>query len=174
MSKGVEGPRDYWGADELRRASDAELEAIRPPETRQYLRTIGLPIGSRSQALHLDFSTPVPWLQSLAPGLACLGRSGGTPLGLRDDGGIVLAGAHVQTFVNTSVVALGSFLVLYARFVEQAEATERVVERADGFDLVDDDEAGLRKARNELRREMRKIDPAALESRELFWPTILA
>ncbi len=171
----------FWGAPAMKRWAPAVVQAARlSPSVTDYLVNVGLPT-SKEWTLSFRFDTPWPNLPGL-PGqsdLAVIGTDGPAPICInRTTGAVSVIEGDEALFLNSSIEALGEFLILYMRFLREVGfGSEDVVARNGTIDVVPDskrDKGVLRRAKNRLREAMRSCDSPALSNRRNVWPMVLS
>lgn len=164
----------HFGRDGLRRFSRTALSGARLPRTAAgLLSTTGLPVVVPPHFRAADEDEPVP-LGAVAarsagprphPEMENWPRVGGDGLAhlcVRPDGAVqavVLSGVVDDMFVNTDVSTLGASLVALDRARTLLTTSSGLQEAAAIF--------------RDVSADVRRIDPAAFEERESWWPRVL-
>ena len=149
----------YWGAQDLKRWSEAALSDVAIPDTsKTFLREVGLPAPQRRIS-----SYKFEWHDALAriadaPSRRLLGNNYGRPI-LIDESrdGCVIWGKIDDTwerYVNASVEQFAASLIEVDRF-----ATRK----------LSYDDPATQRAVTALWRELKKIDPTAIADPESLW-----
>src|SRR5712691_11585156 len=153
----------FWGRDNLKRWSEANLRDVAiPRSSKSFLAEVGLPLAEKWT---LRFDSKADQLPRLPNKSSCrrIGLDDVVPICLDEQhsGRIVAVEEGIggtERYINSSVESFGQCLVLYQQYRTAARvSTEEDVQKV----IITTEE------------QMRKIDPTAFRDPDNWWPVIV-